>query len=879
MNPQSEGRPTCLISRRPRAEERPCCEHAVQFYETDAYLIGALGAFVEAGLRRGDQVIVIVTEEHRRALEARLGTKTSFVAAARAGGSYLALDAGETLAKFMVDGAPDAARFHQIVGGLFAWASARGPSVRAFGEMVALLWAEGNGPAAIQLEELWNDLQKMYTFSLLCAYRMSDFRGTINQPAFAHICQAHSRVLPAESFPTERGGADEPARAIALLQQKAVSLEVELAERHRLEEALRRSKDELTAFVESASLPMHWVGSEGEIMWANQAELEMLGYSREEYFGRPVRDFHVDEAGADQLLARLSRGEEVRAHQAQLRCKDGSVRTVLIDSSPLLDQGRFVRTHCFTRDVTEQRRSEQSSRHLAAIVECSDDAIISKDLDGIITSWNRGAERIFGYTVAEAVGQSIALLIPPERQGEEQKILAKIRQGRRIDPLETVRRSKQGRLLDISLTFSPIRDEEGRIVGISKIARDITARKKIERELEQVREQAVAASRAKDDFLATLSHELRTPLSPVLLLATEAARDAALPADVRADFELIAKNVALEARLIDDLLDLTRITRGKLVLDRRYCDVRHILHDAIAIAHDELAQKQIAFIVRLGDQPCPVLGDRVRLLQVFWNLLKNAVKFTPEQGTVRVELVIAGPDAAVITVADSGIGVTTAEMKRLFSAFSQGDHAGADGSYQFGGLGLGLAISRTLIELHDGSIRASSPGRGRGATFTIELPLARGEEIAPGDVTPVGAATAAEVRRLQHGCRVLLVEDHASTRTALTRLLERRGCQVASAGSVSEARLLAAMETIDLVISDIGLPDGSGHDLMAELRVSHGVEGIALTGYGAEEDIERSRASGFSMHLTKPVQARELDDALTLIAGRWKAPPPPVPSS
>jgi PAS domain S-box-containing protein len=404
------------------------------------------------------------------------------------------------------------------------------------------------------------------------------------------------------------------------------------------------------------------------------------------------------------------------------------------------------------------------------------------------------------------------------------------------------------------------------------VTEDITGSKRTEKELERARDEALAASRAKDDFLAALSHELRTPLNPVLLLASEAAEDTSLPPGVRADFATIRKNVELEARLIDDLLDLTRITRGKLPLDMQPQDVHAILRDSIATIQAELDRKSIVPKLNLGATNSQVLGDAVRLQQIFWNVLKNAVKFTPERGSIVIETRI-GTDTGDLTIeiSDTGIGMLPSELERIFDAFSQGDHAGGGGSHRFGGVGLGLAISRMLTELHHGSVRASSAGRGCGAKFTIELPLIHMDSRSPHPslgafvATPVTPAKEPELTPTLRG-RLLLIEDHAPTRLTLQQLLLRRNYEVVAAGSVAEARDLMTREHVDFVISDIGLPDGNAYDLMAELRGRLGLTGIALTGYGMESDIARSHAAGFVIHLTKPLRVQSLDEALAKLA-------------
>jgi PAS domain S-box-containing protein len=418
----------------------------------------------------------------------------------------------------------------------------------------------------------------------------------------------------------------------------------------------------------------------------------------------------------------------------------------------------------------------------------------------------------------------------------------------------------------VFVIHEPERSPLGEIVGLVAVITDITERKLAEQEVAAARDKALEASRAKDEFLARLSHELRTPLNPVLLLASEAAANPALPDDIRADFETIAQNVTLEARLIDDLLDLTAITRGKVSLDLRPVQIHSVLQDALAMMRRDIGAKKLRVTLQLRAEQHVVLGDDMRLKQVFWNVIKNAVKFTPVGG----ELILrteADPTSKRVKVhiADSGLGLTAGELDRIFAAFAQGDHA-TNGGGKFGGLGLGLVISRMLVHLHSGVIHANSDGRDQGSTFSVELPLCELPIVAK---VPNGAESDSvngiEARKSAKQRRVLLVEDHEPTCVTLTELLSRRGFRVEAATTLREARELAQRKQFDILISDIGLPDGNGCDLMAELRGRQPVMGVALTGYGMLEDMERSREAGFVTHLTKPVSIAALDKALALL--------------
>jgi len=385
--------------------------------------------------------------------------------------------------------------------------------------------------------------------------------------------------------------------------------------------------------------------------------------------------------------------------------------------------------------------------------------------------------------------------------------------------------------------------------------------------IEQIRAaeaKARHADQAKDEFLAALSHELRTPLTPVLLAASEAAADRSLSPDTRETFENIAKNVALEARLIDDLLDLTRITRGKLNLEKAPHDVMRVLADAIANVEPDFWEKSLRLTTELQLFSCLVECDPTRLQQVFWNVLRNAAKFTPRGGRVTVRASLAGDrDCVRIRVEDTGIGMTADELGRAFEAFVQGDHANPGATHRFGGLGLGLAISRTLVELHHGSIVAESAGPGCGSAFSIELPVL----AASVEAALRGSATATLAKdNPANALNILLVEDHASTRMALDRLLAARGHRVSLAGRVAEARDVASTKRFDVLITDIGLPDGSGYELLDQLKDGNEFLAVALTGYGMEDDVQRSREAGFFAHLTKPLRATDLDAVLNAVS-------------
>ncbi len=405
--------------------------------------------------------------------------------------------------------------------------------------------------------------------------------------------------------------------------------------------------------------------------------------------------------------------------------------------------------------------------------------------------------------------------------------------------------------------------DSGRTFGETemRLGRELATRAAVAMDNSRLYREARRANASKDQFLAALSHELRTPLAPVLAVISSMESDEKLRREIGRELSMVRRNVELEARLIDDLLDLTRIARGKLELCCQSADLRQIAGHALQSCDaQEVQRKRLCFVIDLEASEHAVWGDPPRLTQVFWNLLKNAVKFTPEGGTIQVRS-RCGAEELAVEISDTGIGIAPDVLPRIFDAFEQADPAI---TRHFGGLGLGLAISKAIVELHGGRLQAASPGRGQGATFTIHLPLAGARaEDPPLRQPPIREPRPAAV---EGPLRILLVEDHADTAEAMAELLTILGHQVTVAMDVASGRAAAegavAGPGLDLVISDIGLPDGTGFDLMRELSGSHGLRGIALSGYGTEEDIQKSLEAGFLRHLTKPIDLGRLREVL-----------------
>jgi PAS domain S-box-containing protein len=484
-------------------------------------------------------------------------------------------------------------------------------------------------------------------------------------------------------------------------------------------------------------------------------------------------------------------------------------------------------------------------------------AIYMLDPNGNVVTWNTGAQKIKGYTAEEIIGKNFASFYTAEEvaAGKPQRNLREAaRRGYIRD--QGLRVRKDGSTFEAEVIITALRDEKGNIRGYSKVTRDITDQIR-SREFEAEKIAAQKASKAKDDFLAALSHELRTPLTPALAAASYLEDNSSkLPPDLVQDVQLIKRNVQLQARLIDDLLDLTRITRGKLRLDLESCDAHTIIHNAIEIAGSAIAAKQLKLSSQPDAKEHHIQADCIRLQQVFWNLINNAVKFTPPGGQIAIRTFNDEKGRFHFEISDNGIGIEQERLASLFTPFEQAD---ASVTRQFGGLGLGLAICKHLVELHRGTIEAESRGRSFGATFRVTL-----------DALPEGAEkTDQPSRAATHPLkplRVLLVEDHRDTRHILSRLLTHFGHQVVTAENIRRALQILAAGEIDVLLCDIGLPDGSGYEVVAYARRKQPIKAVAITGFGTEEDVRRSKEAGFDFHLVKPVDLHDLQTVLDQFA-------------
>jgi PAS domain S-box-containing protein len=517
--------------------------------------------------------------------------------------------------------------------------------------------------------------------------------------------------------------------------------------------------------------------------------------------------------------------------------------------------------------ITERRTAQGTIAFLASIVESTDDAVIGKARDGTIVSWNRGAERIYGYTADEAIGRSISIVIPPDRADELARLVRPPSKGQPVEQYDTQRVRKDGRIIDVSLTISPIVDSSGKISGTSTVARDVSGRKQAEREREQLlvmerkaRELAEAANRLKSDFLGIVSHELRSPLNAILGWTNLLRRGTLDDRSTARALETVERSAQSQAKMIEDLLDVSRMIGGKVKLDIRPVCLGSVIAAAVQAIAPAAADKRIALEISLDEDAIVVAGDSNRLEQVVSNLLTNAVKFTPMGGRIQV-LLRRADGLAEIRVSDNGEGIDPEFLPHVFDRFRQ-----ADSSYtrRHSGLGLGLSIVWQLVESHRGSVEATSSGPGQGATFTVKLPLTAecGTELhLEGSQMSVGDAPGLE------GVRVLVVDDDPETVEVIRATLELHEACVRTAESACEALRVLEQWTPEVIISDIGMPNEDGYSLMSKVRIAKegtAISAVALTGYAGLEDADRAREAGYEMHLSKPIAP----DDLVQVVGR-----------
>ncbi len=634
----------------------------------------------------------------------------------------------------------------------------------------------------------------------------------------------------------------------------------DVTQRRRAERALRANEDRLRDSARRLQLAMS-ASEMGDWVWDAETNLMSLSPRAAQLFTLPANA----PVSRDQLRALVPPEDGVRTRlefdRALLEKTDYKVefRILRANGPPVwvaargrgvyADHGGVVGMIGLIQDITERRQTEELRGRLAAVVESSTDAVVSKTLDSIITTWNQGAERLFGYKAEEVIGKPITILIPPDHIDEEATILEHIKNGESVSPYQTVRRRKDGTLVDVSLAISPIRDSHGRIIGAAKIARDITSHKSAEAALRET-------DRRKDEFLATLAHELRNPLAPIRQAALIAQSPNATEAQKRWSHEVINRQVHNMALLLDDLLDISRITRGTLALRTQTTDLATIVAAAVETARPLIDIKRHTLSVQLPTERVEFAADPMRLAQVLSNLLTNAAKYTDPDGRIHLTATSAA-GYITISVTDTGIGIPPEAMGSLFGMFSQ-VRSSKDRSE--GGLGIGLALAKGVVELHGGTIEARSAGTERGSEFIIRLPL-RAERTGQAQPSPRPGPERA-LRR-----RVLIADDNRDAAESLAMLLQMEGHEVTVVHDGREAVTAFDKMRPDAALLDIGMPGLNGYEIARIIRrAPHGrdVTLIAVTGWGQENDKSQATEAGFNHHFTKPVEP----DAITALLAR-----------
>jgi PAS domain S-box-containing protein len=621
-----------------------------------------------------------------------------------------------------------------------------------------------------------------------------------------------------------------------------------------IEDSLRRQSQILEVTLASIGDAVLVTDVDGHVTFLNSVAEALTGWSSEEAKARKLTEvFRIINERSRQVVEDpvtqvLQTGTIVGlANHTVLVSRDG--REIPIDDSaaPIrLPNGELFGVVLIFRDITEERRADHARAWLAAIIESSEDAIVSKTLDGVITSWNPGAARLFGYAPEEIIGKPVTTIIPPELQYEEVDVLARLHRGERVQHFETVRLAKSGRRIDVSLTVSPIKDEHGQVVGASKIARDVSESKRSERLLRE-------ANQRKDEFLATLAHELRNPLSSVrnateLLCAAHHER-----ADLQSVCEILDRQLRQMTRLVDDLLDVSRINAGRIELQPELLDVGALLRTIASSLRPDFDTAQQVLTLSMPPEPLYVQGDRIRLTQVFSNVLHNANKYTPDGGRIVIEARWQEADI-VVSVRDTGVGIPPDMLHQVFELFSQVERS----SHRTrGGLGIGLTLAKRLVEIQGGRIQAHSPGPGQGSEFVIRLPAREAPQtpVVPG--APVESGSSAR--------RILVADDNEDAAVSLSMLLQWMGHETRVVTDGLAAVALAQEFQPDVVILDIGMPKLDGYEAarrIAEQPWAHSTLLVALTGWGQEADRARGQQAGFHRHLVKPVDSDTLRDVL-----------------
>lgn len=642
---------------------------------------------------------------------------------------------------------------------------------------------------------------------------------------------------------TERREAEERSRR--LIEEEAARA---AAEEAALE--IEKQREQLHVTLASIGDAVMVTNERGIVTFMNPVAEQLTGYGLAEIAGRPLNGvLHIVNEQTRQpvsnpieMVIRENRIVELANHTV-LIAKDGHEIPIEDSAAPIRARDGSVSGAVLVfRDVTEARRASEARRYLAAIVESSDDAIIGQTLDGKIASWNRGAERLYGYRADEVVGQPLAKLVPPDHPDEVPALLDRIKRGEFIEHFETERVRKDGTRVAVSLTISAVHDAEGNVIGASKIARDITARRE--------------EDRRKSEFLALLAHELRNPLAPLrngLQVMRLAKDDREVMERTRV---LMERQLQHMVRLVDDLLDISRISQGKLQLRKERITLTEAVQHALELCKQAVREQAHEVVVSLPDELLTIEADKTRIAQAVCNLLHNAAKYSEKGKRIEISAGREG-NQAVTRVKDYGIGIARSLLPQVFDMFVQADRSLERSQ---GGLGVGLAIVKRVIEMHGGSVEAHSAGPGEGSEFVIRLPLVSAAAKSPSSGASAAARDASAVRR-----RVLVVDDNIDGAQSLSLILAMMGHDVRTEHDGESGYEQAAAFRPDVIFLDLGMPKQNGFHVAEAIRKTQwgqAVTLIALTGWGQEEDRRRSKEAGFDHHLVKPIDPATIERLL-----------------
>jgi len=690
---------------------------------------------------------------------------------------------------------------------------------------------------------------------------------------------------------------------LATLNSKVEELESELIEQRRAEAIIRSESAFHKAIEDSTLAGVAVVDLSGCQTHANRAFCEMVGWSREELVGRYPPFLYWPPEAHNEIIEHFRRimgGEDPGAgFELPFRRKNEERFHGLVMVSPLIDeQGEKAGFLASIYDITQRKRAEALQSGQAHVLEL---LATGESLQTILLALTRIVEQQMPDSLASILlmdesGQHLHHGAAAKLPAGYCQLIDGVAIGPTVGSCGTAAYRRERIVVDDiatdplwadyldlakeyglrACTSQPFFSSSGQILGTvavyngrppyrptahefqfiemtSRLAGIAVERRKDEQALRHAKDAAEAANKAKDHFLAILSHELRTPLTPVVAVLSSMQREN-LPEEIKEDLAMIRRCVELETRLIDDLLDLTRVSRGKLELVVNTIDAHAKLRNVIELCRSEAQSGNLHLNVELDAQQHHLRGDSARLQQVFWNILRNSIKFTPKGGSITARTWNTENGRLAVAISDTGIGIAPEVVPHIFEPFEQGEK---NVTRQFGGLGLGLAIAKAVIDLHGGQLRAESKGEGRGATFTVTLDTVAAAEFHDQILTPMPDSPA-----INRPIRVLLVEDHIATAKVMSRLLRLTGYIVDVADSVATALLAADAVHFDVLISDIGLPDGSGLDLMRQLRSKRDIPGIVLSGFGMQEDVAKSKSAGFSEHLIKPVEISQLETAI-----------------